>query len=282
VGAWANPAQGAASPTFTEITRLPDQLSFAGEKVPLENRDTRESLIHELLTTSFMQSRTTMALLNSTRYIPVIKPILEQAGVPDDFVFLCMAESGFDPEAQSGAGAAGLWQLMPAVARSYGLIVDKDIDERFNLEKSTAAACSFLKDACAKLGTWTDAAASYNLGLTGVASRLAQQGTTTYFDTFFPEETRRYIFRILSFKLLSCDPARYGFNIPPNQYFTPLTGYTVMEVSDAQIDWSAVARANGTTYKALRELNPWIRGYEYKNTKGYKFNVKFPLAEAGR
>jgi len=264
--------------SFNVCMELPAKLDFAGEAVPLDNRDTRESLIRELLTTSYMHSRTVLTLLNSQRYFAIIKPILSEQGVPEDFVFLCMAESGLNPEAVSGAGAGGLWQLMPTVARSCGLIVDNDIDERFNIEKATAAACTCLKSARDTFGSWTCAAASYNLGVTGVMTRIAKQGTDSYYDTFFPEETLRYVFRILSFKLLFDDPGRYGFPIPPEQYYRPLDGYRIEEVTGEQIDWSAEARSRGTTFKALRELNPWIRSYQYTNTQGYTFKVKFPTA----
>jgi len=266
------------NPSYKIFADLPAKLDFAGEPVPLDNRDTRESLIRELLTTSYMHSRTFLTLLNSQRYFPVIRPILADQGLPDDFIFLCMAESGLNPEAVSSAGAGGLWQLMPDVARQYGLIVDNDIDERFHIEKATEAACKYIKSAYARLGSWTYAAAGYNLGVAGIMTRISKQGTTSYYDTFFPEETLRYIFRILSFKLLYSDPARYGFVIPPDQYYCQLCDYKVEDVTGEQIDWPAEARSRGTTFKALRELNPWIRNYQYNNVKGYTFKVKFPLA----
>ena len=268
-----------ANPPFAKIVDFPKKLDFAGERVPLENRDTRESLIREVLTTSYMHSRTFMTLLYSRRYLPEIEPILAQQGMPEDLIFLCMAESGLNPEAVSSAGAAGLWQLMPATAREYGLIVDSDIDERFHIEKSTEAACKYLKSSYDRLGTWTAAAAGYNLGVTGTQTRISKQGTEGYYDSFFPEETRRYIFRILSFKLLLDNPGRYGFDIPDDEYFPPLTDCKTMEVTGAEIDWCAVALEKGTNYKALRELNPWIRSYGYKNPNGYTFTVKFPVTQ---
>ena len=153
-------SQGEFAPT--QVPPLPAKLEFAGEAVPLGNYDTRESLTREMLTTLYMHSRTMQTLLASERYFAIIEPILKKYGVPDDFKYLCMAESGLNPEARSGAGAAGLWQLMPAYAKSAGLLVGGEVDERYHVEKSTEAACRYLVDAKRRLGSWTLAAASFN------------------------------------------------------------------------------------------------------------------------
>ena len=258
---------------------VPDSLDFAGERVPLQNRDTRESLQRELTITIFMHSRTLATLLNAERHFTIIKPIMFENGVPMDFIYLCMAESALNPEAVSGAGAAGLWQLMPAVGRQYGLIVNKDIDERFHVEKATEAACKYLRHAYDRFGSWTMSAASYNLGMTGVATRIAKQHADSYYDMYFPEETLRYMFRVLSFKLLTEDPEKYGFDVPFEVRYKPFEGYNYVEVSDKEIDWPKVAMAHGTSYKMLRELNPWIRSYDYKNAKGDVFMVKIPAQD---
>ena len=258
------------------IPALPRTLDFAGEAVPLDNYDTRESLTREMLTTFYLHSRTMQTLIATTRYFPIIEPILKKRGVPDDFKYLCMAESGLNPNARSGAGAAGLWQFMPAVGRSYGLETGSNVDERYHVEMSTEAACSYLLEAKEKLGSWTLAAASYNLGMTGVATRLEKQGVSSYYDAFLPEETLRYVFRILSFKLLTQNPSLYGYIIEPYQYMKPLDDYHEIEISRSNIDWSEVAHENGTTYKMLRELNPWIRSYEYSNKTQKAYVLKIP------
>ena len=257
---------------------LPAQLDFAGERVPLENHDTRESLIREVSVTCYMHSRTLLTLLAASRYFPVIEPILKKHGVPDDFKYLCMAESSLNPEARSSAGAGGLWQFMQAAGREYGLLVATGVDERYHVEKATEAACKYLIAAKNRLGSWTLAAASYNVGVGGVATRMKTQGVSNYYDLYLPEETLRYVFRCLSFKLVTPDPAAYGFIIAPADYFKPLSDYREIQVNDAAIDWSAVARAHGTTYKALRELNPWIRDYTYNNAARRTFTVRIPNA----
>ncbi len=278
---FGTPASVSGSPAMAtvRIPPLPAQIDFAGEPVPLANFDTRESLVKDLLVTCYMHSRTMQTLLAATRWFPVIEPILARYGVPDDFKYLCMAESGLNPNIQSPAGAAGLWQIMPATGRQYGLFVATGVDERYHIEKSTEAACKYLLAAKARLGSWTLAAASYNLGIAGIATRQEKQGVTRYYDLFLPEETMRYIFRCLTFKLVTNDPVLYGFHIRPEDRFAPFARYREVSVDDAAIDWSALARRHGTNYKMLRELNPWIRDYTYTNSARRTFTVKIPEAE---
>ena len=256
---------------------MPETLEFAGEEVPLGNYDTRESLRRELSVTMYMHSRTLYALLQTTRYFPVIEPILKKNGIPDDFKYLCMAESGLSPEVRSPAGAAGLWQIMPAVGRSYGMEVGRGVDERYHVEMATEAACRHLKESYDRLGSWTLAAAAYNLGLTGVVTRLEKQGVNDYYDAFFPDETLRYVFRILSLKLVTEHPLRYGFLIGEEDYCEPLDEYREVTVGDHKIDWAAFAREQGTNYKMLRAYNPWIRNYDSQNPAGRRYTVRIPL-----
>jgi Soluble lytic murein transglycosylase and related regulatory proteins (some contain LysM/invasin domains) len=279
-------AQQAAPRLLTEkqamapvmIPPLPRQLDFAGEKVPLENYDIRESLIREMMVTCYMHSRTMQTLLATTRYFPIIEPILRKHGIPDDFKYLCMAESGLNPNVRSTAGAAGLWQFMQVTGKEYGLFIGANslIDERYHIEKSTEAACKYILDAKNRLGSWTLAAAAYNVGLAGVQTRMQKQGVSDYYDLFLPEETMRYVFRILSFKLVTPDPAVYGFVVAPAEYYKPLEDYREIQVGDTAIDWSALAKEHGTNYKMLRELNPWIRDYTYTNTAKRVFTVRIP------
>ncbi len=260
----------------TTIPALPKEASFAGEELPLENYDTRESLERELSVTLYIHSRTLYALQNTTRYFPVIEPILAKNNIPDDFKYLCMAESGLNPNVVSPAGAAGLWQLMPAVGREYGMIVTSALDERYHIEKATQAACDYLNEAYKQFGSWTMAAAAYNLGPTGLARRIEKQQTSDYYDTFLPEETMRYVFRIVALKLITESPESYGYVIEKSQFRKPLTEYRIAQASGAKIDWAAFARQQGTSYKLLRELNHWIRDYDYSGP-ARTFQVKIPL-----
>lgn len=274
------PASASSEYAPVHIPRLPEKLDFAGESVPLDNYDTRESLMRELLSNTYLHSRTMLTLLATQRYFAIIEPILKKNGVPEDFKYLCMAESGLDPNVSSPAGAAGLWQLMPPFARSAGLFIGEGVDERFDLEKSTEAACKYILDAKARFGNWTLAAASYNVGVAGTSKRLEKQGVDSYYDLYLPAETMRYVFRILAFKVITPDPMAYGYQIRPEDYYRPLPDYTEVTVSGPNIDWAAKAREEGTNYKMLRELNHWIRDYDTGNKSGRSFVLKIPKEEA--
>lgn len=258
------------------VADLPAKLDFAGENVPLQYAEVQEALEREMSVTMFMHSRTLRTLRMTTRYFPVIEPILKKHGIPEDFKYLCMAESGLDPNAVSGAGAAGLWQLMPGAAKDYGVETGANVDLRFNVEVSTEAACKYLKAAYNRYGNWTMAAASYNAGMAGVSRRMETQGVNSYYDLFLPDETMRYVYRILSFKVLTENPQQYGFHLKKKDYLPPFENYKKVSVSDENIKWSEFAAKNGTNYKVLRILNPWIRSYEYANKTKKAYEVMVP------
>lgn len=258
------------------IPNIPDRLDFAGEKVPLDNYDTMESLEEDMSVTMYMHSRTLKTLRSAKRYFSVVEPILKEMGIPEDFKYLAMAESGLNPEAYSSAKAAGLWQILSTTGKEYGLEVGTTVDERYDIEKSTRAACKYLKKAYEKFGSWTLAAASYNAGMSGVSRRVDIQKAQSYYDTFLPSETMRYVFRILSFKIVEQSPKSYGFMIDEDKYYKTYE-YKVVDVSDKNIIWSDVAKKHGTNYKILREMNPWIRDYTHANVLGKKYKVKIPV-----
>ncbi len=272
---WGKDRESQPSDLVT-IHSLPDELTFAGEVVPLEWTYVREAIEREVLTTSCMHTSTTLALRASTRYFPVIEPILKEHGIPSDFKYLCVAESGLNENAQSPARASGLWQFLQNSAKEYGLEVGDMVDERYHLELSTHAACEYLKSAYELLGSWTLAAAAYNAGRTGVVKRLDLQGVENYWDLLLPEETMRYVPRIMSFKLLMSNPKKYGFDVGSDNQLRPFSSYIEIEVSDANIVWSELAARYGTTYRQLRILNPWIRGYEHENKGRKRYLVKMP------
>ncbi len=261
------------------IKPLPRELDFAGEDVPLKWGYVREAIERELLTTSCMHTATTLALRRASRYFTVIEPILKEHGVPDDFKYLCVTESGFNENAFSSASAAGLWQFLSTAAKEYGLEVNNSVDERYHVEKVTHAACRYLVCAHKKFGSWTLAAASYNAGRSGVIRRLDVQGVTDYWDLFLPEETMRYVPRILSFKLLMSEPEEYGFKIHRREKLKPYRSYIEVEVNDSHIVWSEIAARYGTTYRQLRILNNWIRDYEHKNPSKKSYIVKMPTSK---
>lgn len=258
------------------IFETPEKLDFAGELVPINNFDIKESYQEEMGVTMYMHSRTMSTLRASNRYFSIIEPILEENGIPQDFKFVAVAESSLNPESYSTAKAAGLWQLLSSTATEAGLEVNSDIDERYHIEKSTEVACKYFKRAKERFGSWTMAAASYNVGIAGLARRAENQGEKEYYNLFLPTETMRYVFRILTFKSLASNPPAYGFSLSSDDYYKPFT-YKEIEVNSPKIMWSDIAKANGTNYKILRELNPWIRSYEYTNKLGKTYKVKVPI-----
>lgn len=264
-----------SDPSAVVIPPVPDKMDFAGESVPTANFDTRESLYEECGVSMYMHSRTLNALRASKRYFAIIEPILQENGIPDDFKYMAMAESSLNPEAYSAARAAGLWQIMSSTAADNKLEVNDYIDERYHIEKATRVACRYIKEARDRFGSWTMAAASYNLGMAGLAKRVGIQKTAYYYDLWLPAETMRYMFRILSLKLAAENPEAYGFRIGDDDYYLPFVTRDVT-VSGPDIDWVKVAHDNGTDYKILRELNPWIREYRHPNKAGKSYTVKVP------
>lgn len=236
---------------------IPDSIWLCGELVPQSNWEVRERLERELLSNTYWQSNTLLLLKRSGKYFPMMDRILKEEGVPTDFKYLAVAESGLT-NAVSPAGARGVWQFMKSTGEAYGLEINNEIDERYHLEKATRAACAYLKKAKAELGTWTLAAAAYNRGLYGVKRDLSSQKVDTYYDLYMNTETSRYVFRLIAYKLIMENPAKYGFNLKRGEYYTDVP--TVNIAVDSTItDLAEFAIVNGTNYKTVRLLNPWIR-----------------------
>lgn len=253
--------------------KLPESVSFAGENVPLDDIEVRERLDRELSVNAYWQSSTIILLKRANRWLPTIEKILKEESVPDDFKYLCMAESALD-NAISSAGASGFWQFMKTTGLQYGLIINSDVDERYNLEKSTRAACRYLRDAKEKTGSWTAAAAGYNMGLAGVNKQQLLQGETAYYDLFLNTETSRYVQRIVALKIIHQHQKDYGFYLT-NEDLYPELKYTIQQVS-GPINWVSFAKENNTSYKMLRIYNPWIRNFNLLNKERRTFDVKIP------
>ncbi|GHA80641.1 lytic transglycosylase domain-containing protein [Pontibacter akesuensis] len=253
---------------------LPEALTFAGEVVPLEIPDVAERLDRELLSNSYYHSGTLLGLKRMQRYVPEIKRLLRENDVPEDFIYLALAESLFG-QVTSPAGASGFWQLMPDTARGYGMIVNSEVDERFHVEKATIAACRYLKSAKKRFGTWTNAAASYNRGMGGLDRALEKQGVSSYYDLYLNDETSRYMFRILALKEVLGNPAKYGFHFTPEQGYNPLPTRSVTVTSTIS-NLPKYALEQGTNYKTLRLYNPWIKDYELTVPSGKQFVLELP------
>ena len=265
---------------------LPEKIEFAGESVPLEDFDVKEGLEREMLINSYWHSQTLMLLKRSTRYFAQIEPILKKNNIPDDFKFLALAESGFT-NVTSPAGAVGFWQFLPNTAKGYGLEISKEVingkevikevDERYNLEKSTQAACKYLQELYNIYKTWTMAAAGYNMGSPNLNKSIQRQYTKNYYDLLLNDETARYVYRIVALKLIIDDPQKYGFNVAKEDYYQPIP-CTEITVNKPIKDLALFAFQNGTNYKILKLLNPWLRDSSLSN-KGLKtYTIKIPVA----
>jgi membrane-bound lytic murein transglycosylase D len=255
--------------------KLPDSISFAGERMPLENFDTRESLERELILTAYRHASTIMIIKRATRYFPVIEKILKEYNVPDDFKYLAVAESELS-NMISPAGATGFWQIMPETGKEEGMEINIEIDERYHVEKSTKFACEYFLRSYAKYSNWTLAAASYNGGRNGIDDQIEIQHEKNYYDLLLNEETARYIFRVAAYKLIISDPAAYGFEIEKKELY-PEIRYNDVKIDTAVTDFSNFARKFGTNYKLLKLLNPWLRKPYLTNRAGTTYLIKIPV-----
>jgi len=253
---------------------LPDDVTFAGEKMPLDNFDTRESLEREILTSAYRHSSTILIIMRANRYLPLIEKILKKNNVPDDFKYLVAAESEYS-NMVSPAGATGFWQIMPETGREEGMEINTVVDERYDVEKSTQFACDYFLRSYEKYGNWTLAAASYNGGRNGIDEQIDIQHERNYYDLLLTEETARYIFRAVAYKLVISDPQNYGFKIAKKDLFPELKYYEV-KVDTSITDFSEFSKKFGTNYKMLKILNPWLRK-PYLTPKPHKeYQIKIP------
>lgn len=237
---------------------VPQSMTFCDETISLARFDRRERMDRELLAFSYMHSTTLQMIKRANRYFPIVESILRENGVPDDFKYLMSIESNNNPLARSVAGAAGLWQFMPATGREFGLEVGNSVDERYHVEKSTRAACRYLKQAYARFGSWISVAASYNAGQGRISRELDRQYEEDALDLQLVEETARYVYRILAAKMLFADPTRFGFRLHASDLYPPIP-YREIKVEETIEDLPRFAKSQGITYALLRTMNPWLR-----------------------
>ncbi|MCE1198231.1 MAG: lytic transglycosylase domain-containing protein [Marinilabiliales bacterium] len=262
---------------YIRPVEIPAAMEFAGEKIALQNFDVKEALDRELLVNSYFQSQTLMYLKKANRYFHVIVPILKEHDIPEDFKYLCLAESGFQEKIVSPAGATGLWQLMKKAAIENGLEVNNEVDERFNMERSTQAACRYLKNSFRQYGSWIIVAASYNAGINGIKRQSELQDSRNYFDLLLNDETSRYVYRILALKLILENPERYGFQVADAERYPILTCKEIT-LDKPVSNLAAFAHENGINYKILKYFNPWLRQSSLKNTLRKRYVLKIPVA----
>jgi len=254
--------------------KIPNNLTFAGEDIPLHKPDIRERIDKELLVNTYWQSNGLLLIKRSNKYFPIIEPILEKNGIPDDFKYLAVIESGLE-NVTSSAGAKGFWQLMPHTAKEIGLEVNSNVDERYNVEKSTEAACDYLLKSKEKFGTWTLAAAAYNAGNRGISRNQEKQKVTDYYDLLLSTETQRYLPRIIAVKEILSHPQQYGF------VFDSEDLYNLSETKTIKIDTpisniALFAQQMNCNYKQIKLHNPWLRENHLNNKSKKEYFVKIP------
>ena len=253
---------------------LPDSLKFANEEVPLKYFDVRESLDRELQLNTYWHSQTLLILKRAHRYFPIIEPILKEKGVPDDFKYLAIAESALAQEV-SPVKAVGFWQFLEKTGKEYGLEINKEVDERYNIEKSTRAACDYLLKSYAKFHNWTIAAAAYNFGSHGIDKQIDRQNDESYYNLVLGEETGRYVYRILAFKVIHENPKKYGF-VLTNGNLYPALKYNSVEVDSSIKSITRFAERFNTNYKMIKTFNPWLRENYLPNVNRKKYKILIP------
>lgn len=262
---------------ITHDVELPETMTFCGEEVPLDLFFVRERLERELMVNSYRHSATILLLKRTTRWFPVMEPIMEKNGLPDDFKYLAMIESELT-NAISPSKAVGFWQFLEGTGKEYGLEINKQVDMRYNVEKETVAACKYLKDSYRKFGSWISAAAAFNCGNGRITKTMEEQRVDSYFDMLLPEETQRYVYRILALKLITENPEKYGYHIGDNGWYKPYETKTVTVVQSIP-DLVDFAYRHGTNYKMLKYFNPWLRSTSLTVSPGNSYEIKIPTGD---
>ena len=261
---------------------IPTKIIFAGKTIDLTLQDRRERIDKELLSFTYAHTNTMLIIKRANRLFPIVEPILKEYGVPEDFKYLMIIESNGDPEAYSSAKAGGLWQFLERTGRDYGLEINDGIDERYHTEKATRAACKYLKDSYKMFGDWITVAASYNTGRANIIKRQENQKEDKAIDLVLPNETSRYIFRLMAVKTILENPAKYGFILRNSDLYPPIPIKRIAVASGDTINWADFAKEHGLTFMQLREANHWIRRTNYYNQAGKLYKVQIPNKSALR
>lgn len=255
---------------------VPKYSVFAGDTIRFNRSDLYERMDRELIAFTYSHSNSLLMLKRSERYFQQVEPLLKLYGIPDDLKYLMAIESNLNPKAYSTAGAAGLWQFTKATGKEFGLVIDGEVDERYNIEKETIAACQYLKRAYDRYGDWMTVAASYNAGMAGISKRLADQRQKTALNLWVVEETSRYMFRILVAKMFFENPAAFGFQVGSFEkypYYAPKKVVTVNEPIESLVDF---AEKHGVNYYQLKEANLWLRDTKLLNKAGHSYKIIIP------
>ena len=248
-------------PSLISSLHVPAPTELFGERVPIDIQEVRERFEKELMISLWDRPQVILWLKRSRRYLPHIEKMLKDNDLPEDLKYVAVAESALRPHVRSGRGARGFWQFIAETGRKYGLVVDRRMDERRNLFASTRAAIEYFKDLHKTFGSWTLAVAGFNMGEEGLMTEIMEQDTNNYYELYLPLETQRFIFRILSVKMIFADPQRFGFRLNEEDYYPPLTFDRVEVTCEREMPIRVVARAAKTHFKVIKDLNPEIRGH---------------------
>ncbi|MHB9142594.1 MAG: lytic transglycosylase domain-containing protein [Paludibacter sp.] len=254
---------------------IPSKVEFSGQTISLERYDMRERFDREQIVIAYNHSVSLLQIKRANRYFPVIEPILKRNRIPDDFKYLAVVESNLDPRAQSGAQAAGLWQLMPKTAEQFGLEVNDEVDERYHIEKETEAACKYFKSAYNKFNNWITVAASYNAGMGRISEEFTKQQANQSFDILLSSETSRYVFRILAMKQFLENPKAFGYQLHRDDFYQTINTKDVI-VKDSVSDWTSWAARYGISYSQLKDFNIWLRDRKLTNSKKKEYFIQVP------
>lgn len=273
----ATSAEQQSSQTLrVEALDIPNVMTFAGEKVPLQDTDVRERLDREIHVNTYWHSNMLLMIKKANRFFSEIEPLLKKYNLPDDFKYLAVAESGLD-NVTSHAGASGFWQFMKATGKEYGLEINNYVDERYNLELATKVAAQYLINSKELFGSWTNAAAAYNAGNAGITKQMKRQDATDYYSLLLNSETGRYVFRILAFKEILSNPEKYGFYVDQQDLYQAIPTKTII-INTPVEDFAKFAKQQGINYKILKIHNPWLRDTYLKNASGKAYSIKIPIA----
>lgn len=259
---------------------IPQSVVFAGERTDLTLQDRRERMDREILAFCYSHINTMLQIKRANRLFPIVEPILAKHGIPDDFKYLMIIECNGDIEARSTAGAAGPWQFLEKTGRQYGLEINGEVDERYNIEKATAAACRYLNESYEEYGDWLTVAASYNTGRANVTKRIEAQKEKKAIDLVLLPETSRYIFRLLAIKTVFSNPGAYGFILKREDLYPVIPIAETININKPVNSWAAVAKKHGLTYLQLHEANPWIRSAAMANKNMKSYKVKIPSVQS--
>ena len=259
-----------------EALDIPNVMTFAGERVPLQDTDVRERLDREIHVNTYWHSNMLLMIKKANRFFSEIEPLLKKYNLPDDFKYLAVAESGLD-NVTSHAGASGFWQFMKATGKEYGLEINNYVDERYNLELATKVAAQYLINSKELFGSWTNAAAAYNAGNAGITKQMKRQDATDYYSLLLNSETGRYVFRILAFKEILSNPEKYGFYVDQQDLYQAIPTKTII-INTPVEDFAKFAKQQGINYKILKIHNPWLRDTYLKNASGKAYSIKIPIA----